>query len=73
MLPDQKYQLALPDYLLKGGENFDFSEVKIVVGPELAPADTDILAEYVRRHPQLTLRLEARIQVKKNVFTGQHT
>lgn len=63
LLPDQKYQLALPDYLLKGGENFDFSEVKIVVGPESARTDTDVLAEYVREHPQLTPRLEARIKV----------
>ncbi|MEA2103128.1 MAG: 5'-nucleotidase C-terminal domain-containing protein, partial [Candidatus Cloacimonadota bacterium] len=62
---DKIYTLSLPDYLLFGGDGFDFLDhCKIIVPPESASKDIEVFIEYCKKQIVLEPKIENRIGVK---------
>jgi 5'-nucleotidase len=60
------YTVALPDYLLKGGDGFSMlKEARVLVGPSSAPEDVVVLADYCRELGRIDARIEGRIDVRQ--------
>ena len=60
----KQYRLALPSYILEGGNGFDFQDdVNILVSPENAPRDFDVVHDYIKGK-KLDLTVEGRIKIK---------
>ncbi|MEA1986498.1 MAG: 5'-nucleotidase C-terminal domain-containing protein [Candidatus Marinimicrobia bacterium] len=64
------YSLALPDYLLFGGDGYNiFDHCKIIVQPESAPKDIEIFRRYCQEMKILNPKIENRITViNKNKY-----
>ena len=61
--PQRLYRLALPDFILKGGNQFDMLKiVEVLIPPEEAEIDVNILVRFVRQLSTIDYRLEQRIQ-----------
>lgn len=60
------YTVALPDYLLKGGDNYDmFGGQKVLVGPETGPLLVTALEKYVTAKKTVSPRIENRIAITR--------
>ena len=58
------YTLALPDYILKGGDNYDmFGGQKILVDPESGPLLVSALEKYVAAKKTVSPQVEGRINI----------
>jgi len=59
------YTVALPDFLLSGGDGFSMlKEARVLVGPSAAAEDVVVLADYCRKLGRIDARIEGRIDVR---------
>ncbi len=64
---DKKYTIALPDYILRGGNGFTiFSEAEIVVSPADGKEDVNIFIQHCREIKTIDVKLENRIIIEQN-------
>ncbi len=59
--PEKKYTVALPDYVLLGGNDFDI-QADIFVNADVAPTDFNVVRDFIKGKT-LEQRLEGRIRV----------
>jgi 2',3'-cyclic-nucleotide 2'-phosphodiesterase (5'-nucleotidase family) len=60
--PDKTYTVALPDYVLKGGDNYTmFRNARVLVGPESGNLIVAALARYVAAKGTVSPGIEGRI------------
>ncbi len=65
---DKKYTIALPDYILRGGDDFTMlSEAEILVPPQGGAEDVDILIRYCRELETIDRQLEDRIIIDQEL------
>jgi 5'-nucleotidase len=63
---DRLYTLALPDYLLAGGDGYDmFGDAEIVRSPESGALIVTALEHYVAARKEIEMGIEGRIRVQK--------
>ncbi len=63
--PNKTYKLAVPDYILKGGDNYDmFAGEKVLVGPEAGDLVVEALEKYIRAKGTISPRVEGRITIR---------
>ena len=61
---DQLYTLALPDFILNGGNDYTFlSKVDVLVPAQEAPRDIDIFSDYCREKKIIDYSVEGRITI----------
>ena len=62
---DSIYSVALPGYLVAGGDGFPMLRAaQILVGPSAAPEDVVVLADYCRKISIIDARIEGRISIR---------
>jgi 5'-nucleotidase len=62
---EKSYTLALPDYVLKGGDNYGmFRGRTVIVTPETGPLLVTALEKYVSAHRPVSPKVEGRITVQ---------
>jgi len=62
--PTGRYTLAIPDYLLKGGDNYTmFTDEKVLVGPEAGPLLVNALEHYLAAKRVVAPKVEGRITI----------
>lgn len=59
---DKLYTLALPDFLLDGGDGFTIKVHKVIVSPHEGPKDIEVFVDYCSKRDKLDPALEERIQ-----------
>jgi len=58
------YSVALPDYILRGGDGFKFEkDIKVLVSENAAPKDIEVLIKYLKDRENIQPSLERRITV----------
>lgn len=63
---DRLYTLALPDYILKGGDEYRmFVGQRVLVSAETGPPLIEVLEKYVAAHSPLSPRVEGRITIAR--------
>ena len=63
---DKVYTLALPDYVLKGGDDYAmFAGQKVLISPEAGDLMLGVLEQYVGAHPNLAPALDGRIKLMR--------
>ena len=63
---ERNYTLAIPDFLLAGGDGYEMFKVqKVVVGPESGPLMAIALENYLTKTPNISPAVEGRIRVGK--------
>lgn len=63
--PDRNYTVALPNFLLNGGDGFDMLiQVEVLVDEKNALTDIEIVEEYCRQYKHLSPQIEGRIEVE---------
>jgi 5'-nucleotidase len=63
--PQRTYTVAIPDYLLKGGDGYTmFSGARVLVAPEAGDLIATALERYVAARREIAPRVEGRITVK---------
>jgi 5'-nucleotidase / UDP-sugar diphosphatase len=63
--PARTYTLALPDFMLKGGDNYTmFAGQKILVGPENGNLLVTALEKYIASKAEITQQIDGRITVR---------
>jgi 2',3'-cyclic-nucleotide 2'-phosphodiesterase (5'-nucleotidase family) len=63
---DKSYTLALPDYLLKGGDSYTmFANARVLVGPESGNLIVAALEKYVAAKGTLAPGIEGRITIER--------
>ena len=61
---NKMYTVALPDYILEGGDGFDIqNNCTVLVTPDSAPKDIEIFINYCRKMKEVDVKLEGRITV----------
>ena len=61
----KKYTVALPDYLLEGGDGFSvLKEAHVLVDPEKSPLDITLFSDYCRTLQHINTPLEGRIKIQ---------
>jgi 5'-nucleotidase len=64
---DKKYTIALPDYILRGGNDFTMlSEAEILVSPADGKEDVDIFIQHCREIKTIDVQLENRIIIEQD-------
>jgi 5'-nucleotidase len=64
--PDRPYTLALPDFVLLGGDGYDmFGKGRVLVGPESGPLMVRALEEYLAARPAVAPAVEGRIVISR--------
>lgn len=62
----KSYTLAIPDYILKGGDDYSmFAGEKVLVSPETGPLLVTALEHYVAQQKRVSPAIEGRIVVKQ--------
>jgi 5'-nucleotidase / UDP-sugar diphosphatase len=60
------YTMALPDYVLKGGDEYTmFSRLKVIVSPETGPTIVSAVEKYLVAHKPIAPKVEGRIVIEK--------
>lgn len=63
--PAKMYTLALPDFVLKGGDGYAmFAGQTVLVGPETGDLLVAALAKYVRANSEITQQVDGRIKIE---------
>lgn len=63
--PDRMYTVALPNFILNGGDGFTmFDTVEVLVNSQEARTDIEILVEYCRQFARIAPVMDGRIQVE---------
>lgn len=63
--PAKTYTLALPDFVLKGGDGYTmFAGQKVLVGPEAGNLLVDALTKYVRATGEVTQQVDGRTKIQ---------
>ena len=63
--PAKTYTVALPDFVLKGGDGYTmFAGQKVLVGPEAGDLLVDALTKYVRAKGDITQQIDGRITIR---------
>ena len=61
---DSSYTLALPDFRLHGGDGFnELIRSDVVVSPDSAPKDTDVLIDFIKKQSPIRAGEEGRITI----------
>ena len=61
---NKMYTVALPDYILEGGDGFNIQKnCIVVVTPDSAPKDIEIFINYCKERKEIEVKLEGRITV----------
>ena len=64
--PDRFYTLAVPDFLVAGGDGYTmFKDQKVLVGPEAGPTMAAALERYVAERREIAPAVEGRIVIAK--------
>ena len=64
--PNRTYTLAVPDFLLAGGDGYTmFKGQKVLVGPEAGPTMAAALEGYVAAQREVAPEIEGRISFRK--------
>jgi 2',3'-cyclic-nucleotide 2'-phosphodiesterase (5'-nucleotidase family) len=62
--PDMTYTVALPDYLLKGGDNYTmFAGAQVLVSPETGNLIVAALEKYIADKGEVSPGIEGRITI----------
>ncbi len=62
--PAKTYTIALPDFVMKGGDDYTaFNGQRVLVGPEAGPLIVTALEHYVAGHRPVTPKVEGRITI----------
>jgi 5'-nucleotidase len=62
----KSYTMALPDYILDGGDGYDmFGGSKVIVGPESGPLIVTALEKYIAAKKTISPQIENRITINK--------
>lgn len=62
--PAKTYTLAIPDFVLKGGDNYTmFAGQRVLVGPEAGDLLVTALEKYIAAHGQIAPQVDGRIKV----------
>jgi 5'-nucleotidase / UDP-sugar diphosphatase len=62
----KSYTMALPDYILNGGDGYDmFARAKVIVGAETGPLLVTALENYVAAKKTVSPRVENRITINR--------
>lgn len=65
---DKKYTIALPDYILRGGNDFTMlSEAEILIPPQEGAEDVEILIQYCRELKTINTQLQNRIIIDREL------
>ena len=60
------YTVALPDYVLKGGDDYSmFAGRNVLVSPETGDLMLGVIEQYVRAHPNLSPTVDGRIRLMR--------
>jgi 2',3'-cyclic-nucleotide 2'-phosphodiesterase (5'-nucleotidase family) len=63
--PAKTYTLAIPDFVLKGGDDYSmFARQKVLVGPEAGDLLVEALTKYVRAKGEITQQVDGRIVLR---------
>jgi 5'-nucleotidase len=63
--PDKIYTIAVPDYVMKGGDGYTMFEGQpVLVGPEAGNLVAEALEKYVAAHPDLAPEVDRRITIR---------
>ncbi len=58
------YKIALPGYILEGGDSFDIQDkCTVVIAPDSAPSDIEIFINFCKNRKEIDAKLEGRITV----------
>lgn len=66
LVPDKTYTLALPDYLLKGGDSYTmFAGARVLVGPESGDLVVTAPEKYVAAKREVGPAIEGRMTISR--------
>lgn len=65
---NKRYTLALPEYILLGGNNFDFGENVEILDVNKVKKDLDIFIDYCKKTKYMNPILEGRIKITENIL-----
>ena len=64
----KNYTLALPEYILQGGNNFKFGENMEIIEVNRVKKDIDIFIDYCKEIKNINHTLEGRIKITENIL-----